>query len=1094
MYQFKKILNSTLIFLTFLTGIFFINISSVHANVLYSQLDDSVELSGNNFSGSENTFTGATGYPTEVRISYNDKGNTAGHFISVSIVDTDAGVSYYGYNPLVSTLCSNTFESQGLNEKQILTFDTAWEWLAYPCNGANLVFNPDHHYYLRSSRNIGGLDTQVYYGSSSNAKDFYGYIENNINFHDSQKKIETFNFPDLAEGSIDETNHIITLHVPFIADVSAIVPEITISDGSSVSPSVGTAQDFNSPVTYTVTAVDGSTQKYEIKVLTDCTIGCISSVLYSQPDNSTEINYDSVAPFPLFTGASGQISKLKFAYNDHGESAGHFIGVQVVDLTASIGYYSSLHGVCGDAYESTGKNSKVVVELDSSMPYKKFPCTGPNLELDPTHTYGVALFRNHGGNDNQKFYAKGTNNEDVYLEIEGQSASIGCTADCFSNVLFLPGLEASRLYAPRSGGSEDQLWETNTKSDAEDLYLNADGTSKNPSIYTRDIIKETNTPLPSGSAGQNIYKSFSETMDQLVADQKIKEWQAFAYDWRQDINDIVNNGTKYQNGTKSLVETLQSLIASSKNGKVTIVAHSNGGLLAKALLKKLQEDKIAGVNNLIDDVDVLILVAVPEIGTAKAVPSVLHGYDQSMAGGWLMDEVHARELARNMNGAYGLLPSKEYINRVSASPVTFVDNVIPSNVSTKLVQSFGSAVNSYAEYKSFLFGGEGRTNPAVDQTNLPISLSQSLFSKAENLHDNIDNFTPPSGMRVIEVAGWGLDTVASFEYYPMACTQSLGCGFTLDERPRFTSDGDGTVIVPSAQYMSLNGAEKYWVDLPEHNKELKNFRRNREHKDILEVDQLNNFISSVINQKVSNYDLVFRNSNPTDTSNRLRLAIHSPVTLDAYDTEGNHTGKICPQGSDFCYAEENIANSSYLEFGEGKYLNLPEAEMSKIKLEGTDIGTFTYESEKVLPNGTSTTSSFVDIPVTTQTQAEVTLNQVGTPQLALDVTGDGVTDFTFTPSPTFDPITYLKIMKATVDSLDIFPTKIKAFDVRIDNVIKAIQNGKIDKAKLKADKFKSALEKKLAKPDPKKPRPKKLSKADAQLLLDMLNKLLDNIS
>ena len=50
------------------------------------------------------------------------------------------------------------------------------------------------------------------------------------------------------------------------------------------------------------------------------------------------------------------------------------------------------------------------------------------------------------------------------------------------------------------------------------------------------------------------------------------------------------------------------------------------------------------------------------------------------------------------------------------------------------------------------------------------------------------------------------------------------------------------------------------------------------------------------------------------------------------------------------------------------------------------------------------------------------------------------------------------------------------------------------KAKLKADKFKSVLEKKLAKPDPKHPQPKKLSKTDAQLLLDMLNKLLDNLN
>ena len=84
-------------------------------------------------------------------------------------------------------------------------------------------------------------------------------------------------------------------------------------------------------------------------------------------------------------------------------------------------------------------------------------------------------------------------------------------------------------------------------------------------------------------------------------------------------------------------------------------------------------------------------------------------------------------------------------------------------------------------------------------------------------------------------------------------------------------------------------------------------------------------------------------------------------------------------------------------------------------------------------------------------------------------------------------------MKAIIDSLDLTQAQKNIFDKRVDNIIKSIQKGKIDKAKLKTDKFKSFLQKKLSKTDPKHPKPKKLSKTDAQLLLDMLNKLLDNI-
>jgi len=669
-----------------------------------------------------------------------------------------------------------------------------------------------------------------------------------------------------------------------------------------------------------------------------------------------------------------------------------------------------------------------------------------------------------------------------------------CTVDCFSNVLFLPGLESSRLY--ENNGGENQLWEPSGNGDVETLYLNNNGTSINQNIYTRDIVKETNTPIPTGPAGRNIYKSFSEAMNQLVSDQKIKEWQAFAYDWRQSPEDVVSTPQKYDNGTTlSLVPLLQVLETSSKNGKVTIIAHSNGGLVAKALLKKLQDDKTAGTNNLIDNVDVLILIAVPEIGTAKAVSAILHGYDQRILGGWLMDEVHARELGRNMPAAYGLLPSKEYIDRVSASPATFVDNVVPSQVTTKMVQTFGSAINSYSEYKDFLFGNEGRTNPAIGQTKLPIKLSSSLFAQAENLHNSTDTWIPPTSMRVIEVAGWGLNTIASFEYYPKSAACPPGAitcpPYVLDERPRFTSDGDGTVVVPSAQYMSsIGNAEKYWVNLFQYNSSV---IVNRDHSDILEVDPILDFLSNTIQNEATNSNYL-STTTPSDSENRFRISVYSPVTLDAYDADGSHTGKICPSNSEFCYIEENISNSSYMQFGEGKYLNLPEDGMSKVKLQGTDIGTFTYESEKVLPNGTSAISSFVSIPVTTQTQAEITINpNTQAPQLKLDVTGDGITDFTLNPSATFDPITYLQIMKVTINSLDLSQAKKTALSNRVDNIIKAIQNGKINKATLKADRFKSALEKKLAKPDPKKPKPKKLSKTDAQLLLDMLNKLLDNI-
>ncbi|WGK64037.1 hypothetical protein [Croceiramulus getboli] len=64
------------------------------------------------------------------------------------------------------------------------------------------------------------------------------------------------------EGTINEDE--ITLLVPHRAMVSFIFPSIEVSDRASYSPQG--PQDFNAPLTYTVTAEDGSTADYTVTV------------------------------------------------------------------------------------------------------------------------------------------------------------------------------------------------------------------------------------------------------------------------------------------------------------------------------------------------------------------------------------------------------------------------------------------------------------------------------------------------------------------------------------------------------------------------------------------------------------------------------------------------------------------------------------------------------------------------------------------------------------------------------------------------------------------------------------------------------------
>ena len=84
----------------------------------------------------------------------------------------------------------------------------------------------------------------------------------------SPKAIMGFSFNGLkptVTGTVYESTKTVELTVPYGTDVTALEPTI-IHTGVSVSPASGTVQDFTTPVLYTVTAADNSTQSYTVTV------------------------------------------------------------------------------------------------------------------------------------------------------------------------------------------------------------------------------------------------------------------------------------------------------------------------------------------------------------------------------------------------------------------------------------------------------------------------------------------------------------------------------------------------------------------------------------------------------------------------------------------------------------------------------------------------------------------------------------------------------------------------------------------------------------------------------------------------------------
>ena len=99
------------------------------------------------------------------------------------------------------------------------------------------------------------------------------------------KAITDFSFKGLGAGVINETNHVITVTVPFGTKVNALTPTIVIN-GVAVSPASGMTQDFTHSVIYTVNAADDTTQTYTVtatiapkKVAKSSLLGSMANVL-----------------------------------------------------------------------------------------------------------------------------------------------------------------------------------------------------------------------------------------------------------------------------------------------------------------------------------------------------------------------------------------------------------------------------------------------------------------------------------------------------------------------------------------------------------------------------------------------------------------------------------------------------------------------------------------------------------------------------------------------------------------------------------------------------------------------------------------------
>ncbi|MGC9605450.1 MAG: hypothetical protein ABSF56_01685 [Minisyncoccia bacterium] len=642
-------------------------------------------------------------------------------------------------------------------------------------------------------------------------------------------------------------------------------------------------------------------------------------------------------------------------------------------------------------------------------------------------------------------------------------------APCCSSILFIPGLESTRLYRPESrpfglGTAVNRLWEPNDNADVTKLYLNRYGSSTDASIYSGG-------PIDKALGLFGIYGRFMGFLDDLVRKGTVNEWQAFGYDWRKPVSEVVAGKEKKATTTESLVETVAKLASRSKTGKVSIVAHSNGGLVAEYLVKTLADLGKAGL------IDSVISVGVPYLGTPAAIPALLHGDGESVGYGLIMAQANARGLGANMPSAYSLLPSREFFSKVFSPTIVFASTTVPDLNDGSYPQSIGS----FEAQSAFISGtANSRKAPAASNTATPIKGNQLLMATADALHGLLDPFAWPTSIARWAIVGWNDKNTP------------VGIGYS-NKGYRVIRDpyGDGTVMAQSAEF---NSGRVIPVDLAAAS-HLDG--KNINHSNILEASNTETAIGSMISNPSRSGDRIY-NDNPAEHNTKvlnelskipgvsvndmdwnhlaaeyeasrkeLRVSTHSPVKLNVYDSHGNHTGEVplppevASQVEEGLYTmkEEKIPGSSYDVLGCGSdndcntSIAVPDdGEKYTVTLDGVGTGSFTLDIERVRATTTVETVEWNGVPVTQLSAATTTIVSYAgfnapkaglassTAPLSLDIDGDGTIDATSSPGPSFDQDKALDLLKKSCDAAGHGSQRCKDISSRIDRIRESMKS------------------------------------------------------
>lgn len=573
--------------------------------------------------------------------------------------------------------------------------------------------------------------------------------------------------------------------------------------------------------------------------------------------------------------------------------------------------------ICGYVFQDYQNFSLQTENLTATITFPGLDTTEYKISQLDIDGFEVDSINCESNNSENKFYYN--QNELHIIPTRYSSATCTFTEKRVSEktpVLIVPGIMSTELEKNGELLWADvvrMMWSTDEFMDP--LVFDKNLTPSDSDVYITDVIRS------------KIALNYTEGLINEFKNQGYMENQdlfLFPYDWRYGVSGKYSDG---KTNVDLLKEKINSILTQTGADKIDVVAHSNGGLIAKKYV--MENPNSHKINK-------AIFVGVPNTGAVKAVKALVAGDNMGISFGiWGLSDSEMKKISENLPVSYDLLPSQEYYNDAGG----FV-SVISGKVSNVAKNDL-----DYAEFENYL---------------LDKNLNSAAMENSKNLHtsdfDNYDLRT--AGIDLYNIVGCKSATLTSF--VESQITDSLG-NKNIAYGNIELKTGDGTVSTISATNLPIDSAKQFYAVKTEHSDLLSSDGSRQEIVNLISGSDLP--VNSRITQDINQCDL-----------NGKIISIFSPVNISVKDENGNEL-KLADDKS----IKNQIAGADFEIWGDHKFVFLPtdENQNYQISLQGTDSGTATIKTQQVIGDTSGNAEVFSNIVVTNELTGQVNLNNSG---------------------------------------------------------------------------------------------------------------------